>query len=152
MSRARQVPAEDRFPDERGTASVELVLLVPALVLVLCVLVAGWRLWSARTEVRDASAAAARAATLETSGSAAAARARQVATADLDVLGVRCDPLGVDVDTSGFATAPGTTADVRVAIDCRVDLADLLVAGLPGHWQVSGNATQRMDTFRERTP
>ena len=61
-----------RRRDERGAVAMELVVLVPMLMMVLGVMTAGWRLWTARTQVSDAAAAAARAATLESSGQAAA--------------------------------------------------------------------------------
>ncbi len=48
--------------DQRGAAAVELALLVPALLLVLGLLVAGGRLWFARTTVNEAAQTAARAA------------------------------------------------------------------------------------------
>ncbi|MFC6359228.1 TadE/TadG family type IV pilus assembly protein [Luteococcus peritonei] len=138
--------------DQRGAAALELVLLVPVLVLVLCVVVAGWRLWTARTALSDAAASAARAATLETSGGAARERAERVARAGLDVEGLHCDEVGVDVDTSGFATLPGTTSHVEVSTRCTLSTADLLVPGLPGTWQLEATGRHRMDTFRERTP
>lgn len=138
--------------DERGAVAVEAVMVIPVLVLVLGVLVAGWRLWSARTQVADAAGAAARAATLESSGTAARERALAVARTDLEVLGVHCEPLGVEVDTSGFASSPGEPARVRVDVTCTVGLADLVAPGLPGHWQATATASQPLDTFRERRP
>lgn len=149
MSRCR---ARTQGRDERGAAAVELVILVPALVLVIGVLVAGWRLWSARAEVTDAAAAGARAATLERSGAQARQRAERVAQSNLDTFGLRCDPAAVSVDTTGFHRPSGSTADITVDVTCRVALQDLLVPGLPGYWEVSGSGTHRLDTFRERTP
>jgi len=132
--------------------AVEVVLLVPAIVLVLGVLVAGWRLWSVRTQAGDAAASAARAATLETSGQVARQRAEQVAHANVQALGQHCADLSVRTDTAGFARPPGTPAQVTVQVGCTVHLADLLAPGLPGSWRVEGTATQPMDTFRERRP
>ncbi len=48
-------------PDERGSASVELTVMVPALVLMLGLIVAGGRVWFARTTVNEAAHSAARA-------------------------------------------------------------------------------------------
>lgn len=145
-------PGTHRRRNERGAVAVEVVLLVPALVLLLGVFVAGWRLWSARTQVTDAAASAARAATLETSGSVARARAHRVARTNLEVLRVPCGSSTIDVDVSGFARPPGQPAQVRVDVGCTVGLGDLLVPGLPGSWRVHGTASQTMDTFRERQP
>lgn len=143
---------DEHHRDQRGAAAVEVVLLVPVLVVVMCVTTAGWRLWSARTALTDSAAAAARAATLETSAGAARQRAERVARAALDTNGVQCQALVVAVDTSGFSLPPGTPAQVDVTAGCRVHLADLLVPGLPGHWQLEGTSHHPMDTFRERTP
>ena len=56
----------DRTPsrDQRGSATVELTLLVPALLLMLGLLVSGGRLWFARTTVNEAAQTSARAASL----------------------------------------------------------------------------------------
>ena len=59
-------------PNQRGAATVELTLLVPALLLVVGLLVAGGRLWFARTTVNEAAQTAARAASLSRSANAAA--------------------------------------------------------------------------------
>ena len=58
--------------NQRGAATVELTLLVPALLLVVGLLVAGGRLWFARTTVNEAAQTAARAASLSRSAYAAA--------------------------------------------------------------------------------
>lgn len=141
-----------RRRDERGAVAVEVVLLVPAVLLVVGVLVAGWRLWSARTEVTDAAAAAARAATLTSSASTAQEHSLTAARDALQTLGLDCGQLAVSPDLSGFALPPGTPAEVHVAVDCRVSLSDLLVPGLPGSYQLHARATQPLDTFRERRP
>lgn len=43
--------ARTRHGDERGSASLELVIVVPAVVAVIALLTAGWRLWSVRSQV-----------------------------------------------------------------------------------------------------
>ena len=50
--------------DQRGSAAVELTLAVPALMIILALLVAGGRLWFARTSVADAAYSAARSGSL----------------------------------------------------------------------------------------
>ena len=61
---------------ERGSVTVELTLVVPALVLVLGLLVAGGRLWFARATVVEAAQSAARAASLARTAGAAGADGR----------------------------------------------------------------------------
>ena len=67
--------------DQRGAASVELVILVPVLVLMLGLLVAGGRLWFARATVVEASQSAARAASLARSSGEARDAGRRAAIA-----------------------------------------------------------------------
>ena len=62
--------------DQRGSVAVEVALLAPALVLVLGLLVAGGRLWFARTTVVEAAQASARAASLARGPGEAAAVGR----------------------------------------------------------------------------
>ncbi|WTX00307.1 pilus assembly protein [Streptomycetaceae bacterium NBC_01309] len=130
--------------DERGSAAVELVLLVPLLVLVLLLVVALGRFASARGLVDDAAHQAARAASLTRSATAAEQAAYQAAHAALDGAGVTCTSLVVSVDTGGFA--PG--GRVRVAVACTVSLAEMGALGLPGHRTLQGEASSVLDVHR----
>ena len=68
---------------ERGTMSIEMVVLVPVLLLITMVAVAGGRIVSAQGMVEAASRDAARAASMERSvGAASAAANRSLAQAD----------------------------------------------------------------------
>ena len=150
-----RVVAENRWirvKSQRGAVSVEIVLLVPAVLLFVFALVAGWRIWAARSAVTAAAQSAARAASLESSRHAADVSASQRAQANLDSLGVACDPGTVSVDTADFSLPAGSRGDVRAVVTCRVSLSDLMVPGLPGHITVTGRASERLDTFRERKP
>lgn len=138
--------------DERGSVSLELVVLLPVVMLLVGAMLLGYRLWSARVQVTDAAAAAARAATLTSSGSEAQAAAHRVARENLATLGLRCSSVDVAVDTSDFALPPGEVGRVTTRVDCAVALDDLLVPGLPGSRTLHGTATHTMDTFRERRP
>lgn len=137
---------------ERGAAAVELVIIVPAIMLIVGALLAGWRVWSARTELVAMAGAAARAASLAESGRSAAAAAHEVLDLNLAGAQVRCRPHQVDVDTTGFRRPPGDPATVTVDVRCAVPLADLLVPGLPGTFDVAARGTQPLDSYRERRP
>lgn len=156
MSRTRAVQPAPRTPrrrgrDDRGASlSVEAVLLVPALVIVLAVMVGGWRIWTVRGEVRQAAQASARAASLQHSGSEARVSAQAVANAQLQQ--VPCDNRSVSVDTTEFNRPGGQPAEVRVSISCRVALHDLLVPGLPGVVDAGAESSSALDRFRERRP
>lgn len=130
--------------DERGSAAVELVLLVPMLVLILLLVVALGRFASARGLVDEAAHQAARAASLTRSAPAAEQAAYQAAHAALDGAGVTCTSLAVTVDTGGFA--PG--GRVRVAVSCTVSLAEMSALGLPGHRTLEGKASSILDEYR----
>ena len=111
--------------NSRGSASTELAILVPALVVLGLVLAAGARLHWAQAQVREAAAAAARAATIVNSAELAQQRARQVVSDDLAALGMHCVGLSVQVDGAAFAMPVGQQADVLVEVGCNVQFADL---------------------------
>lgn len=141
-----------RTRDDRGAASVEVVLIAPVIVLLIGVMIAGWRLWSARSATQQAAEAAARAASIARSGSDAQQRADQVARTNLQTLGVKCSDAAVSVDVGAFALPPGTEGQVSVRVRCDVSFADLFAPGLPGGTSVTTSASERLDTFRERRP
>ena len=143
--------ARTRHGDERGSASLELVIVVPAVVAVIALLTAGWRLWSVRSHVRDAAAAGARAATLARSGAEAEQAASAAIDADLETVGSSCTGPTVGIDVSAFSAPPGQGGDVGVDVTCEVPFTDLLIP-MPGALTVEGHAGSRLDSFRERQP
>lgn len=137
---------------QRGAAAVEVSLLIPLLVVLLLAMAGGWRISHARAQVVEAAAAGARAATIPTSAGQATQLARQAIEADLATVGVHCHGLTIDVDTTAFASPPGHQGDVAVELSCQVNLADVVVPGMPGSMTITASATEPIDTFRERTP
>ena len=134
----------------RGSAAAELALLVPALVIVLGLLVAGGRLWFARTTVHEAAQTASRAASLARSSGQASSDGMQAGRASLDTAGLRCAQQAVSVDTSAFAVPVGMPATVRSTITCSVPFADVLLPGLPGSIALTGSGSSALDTYRSR--
>lgn len=125
---------------ERGSMSVEMIVLVPVLLLIVMIAVAGGRLVSAEGMVQAAARDAARAASIERSaGEADAAARRSLAAAD--TANAQCSG-GVDV--GGFGRGGTVTATVR----CRVELSDLGLVFLPGATTVSASSTAPVDTWR----
>ena len=118
--------------NQRGSASVELTVLVPALVLILGLIVAGGRLWFARTTVNEAAQSAARAASLARSAAEAATAGREAGEQSLATAGLRCASTGVTVNVGAFGVPVGTPATVTAATRCRVTFTDLLLPGMPG--------------------
>ena len=93
---------------ERGAAAVEFVILVPVLVLLIGVIVAGARLAHARATVQQVADSAARSASLARDAASADAFARRVAGLDVASAHLACaGGVGVTVDTSGFAVPVG---------------------------------------------
>lgn len=141
----------DLVRGERGSAAVELVLVVPALVLVLGLLVAGGRLWFARATVVEASESAARAASLARTAGEARDAGRRAGHRVLDTDGLRCAGLAVTVDDSGFGVPVGTPATVRSTVTCQVPFADLTLPGMPGSITVRSDGGASLDTYRARS-
>lgn len=131
---------------ERGSATVELVVLTPALILVLLFVVAAGRLGQARNDVYGAAADAARAASIRQHPDAAADDARATARRSLGRRGLTCRSLRVASDVSSLR--PGGSVTIEVA--CAVDLRDLGLLALPGRRTVTGRATEVVDRFRSR--
>lgn len=140
-----------RTRGERGSASVELVILVPALVLVLGLLVAGGRLWFARSTVVEAAEAAARAASLERSAGEARQAGSRAAARTLATEGLSCGGDSVSVDTGAFGVPVGTPATVTATVVCRVPFADLSIPGMPGSITVRSQGASALDTYRARS-
>lgn len=137
--------------DQRGAASVELVVLVPVLVLMLGLLVAGGRLWFARATVVEASQAAARAASLARSSGEAGDAGTRVARRVLATYGLACAGDSVSVDTSAFGVPVGTPATVTASVSCQVPFADLSLPGMPGSITVRSTGGAALDTYRARS-
>ncbi|MFK5634217.1 TadE/TadG family type IV pilus assembly protein [Ornithinimicrobium sp. LYQ103] len=143
----RRAPAAGR---DRGSVTVELVVLAPVLLLfVLGVFFAG-RYALAQQAVQAAAAEAARAASIARSASEASGTAAGAAAASLANQDVRCLTRSVAVDTSAFAQAPGTPGLVSATVSCQVDMSDLAFPGIPGNRNLESTMSSPLDTYRSR--
>lgn len=139
--------ANHRRSDE-GSIAVETVVLVPLLMLLLLAAIGLGRLEYARLQVDDASAAAARAASLARSPETAQAAAQAELDRDVRAGGTSCRRRQVTVDVSEFR--PGGT--VKVTVTCHVDLSDLAgVGSLPLPATLGSTSVSPVDVFREAT-
>jgi Flp pilus assembly protein TadG len=136
--------------DQRGAAAVELTLLVPALILVLGLLVAGGRLWFARTTVNEAAQTAARAASLARSTDAATIAGRDAGAQSLATAGLRCRSISVSIDTAAFGIPAGKPSAVTSTVSCIVDFSDVFLPGWPGAMELTGRGSAALDTYRSR--
>ena len=141
--RSRLLPG-GRVAGERGSSSVELVLLAPVFLVILCLVVGLGRVEEARGRVEGAARDAARAASLARTPAAATAAAEAAAEGNLHDAGLACTAVAVTTDTAAFT--PGGT--VTATVSCTADLADLALSGLPGATTLSAAAAAPVEAFR----
>lgn len=130
--------------DERGSASLELVLLTPAIVLLLLLVVMGGRYAQARGDVDAAARDAARAASIARGPDSAAAGGEAAAQARLREGGVTCRNMTVGLDTTQFRAGGSVVATVT----CMVDLGDLTGLKLPASRTFTATFAEPVDTYR----
>lgn len=129
---------------DRGSATTELVLLTPVLILLLLFVVALGRIASAHQDVDAAARDAARAAANARSPVAARTDGAEAAQASLTEQGITCRDLTVSVDTSTFRAGGDVSATVR----CTVDLADLTSLSIPSSRTITATFTAPVDQYR----
>ena len=133
---------------DRGSVTVELVVLAPVVLALLLFTVGLGRLEDAQGKVDGAARDAARAASLAADPATASADARRSAAADIAGTGLDCRNLTVSVDTGRFS--PGGVVVVHVG--CTADLADLALSGLPGRKTLTANSAAPIEPYRAVTP
>jgi Flp pilus assembly protein TadG len=143
--------AADLRAADRGSATIELAILAPALLALLGLVIVAGRISAAGSAVEQAAASAARTASIARDARAAQAGAQRSALDSLRDQGVTCQPLTSSVDTRGFAVAVGSPASVTVNVTCAVPLAALAVPGMPGRRTVTATMTSPIDRFRGRS-
>ena len=135
---------------DRGSATLELVVLAPALLLLVGLVVFAGRITVTAGSVEQAASAAAREASLARSVSTARSAAAQAARAALAERGMKCSALAVTTNTAGFAVRVGRPATVTTTVSCTVSMADLAMPGLPGSRTLTSSAVSPLDTYRSR--
>ncbi|SFO88732.1 TadE family protein [Amycolatopsis rubida] len=131
---------------DTGSISVEAAVLVPVVLFVGLLIVAGARVGSAQQAVDNAASAAARAASIARSPAAAQHAGTRVARERLAREGMSCQESSVSVDARQIAL--GRAGQVRATVECRVALSDL---GLPipeGTRTITGSFTSFADPYR----
>ena len=134
-----------RGRSERGTATIELVLLTPLALAVLGFLVIAGRLSTTTADVAATSRDAARAASLTQTYDEALDAADRTAAASLAAKHVTCQNLTVTGGDPSLFVAGG---EITITVACSVDLADVALPGIPGHRTVSATSTEVIDRFR----
>jgi hypothetical protein len=123
---------------------------VPAFLLFVGLIVFAGRVALAHQAVASAAAEAARSASIARTQPQAQRAGAAAAGASLSNQAVHCVRQEVVVDATGFASPVGTPAMVSATVSCVVDLADLVVPGVPGTRTVTATMTSPLDTYRER--
>lgn len=128
---------------DRGSVTVELVLLAPLFFAFFCFVVGLGRLDEAHGQLVGAASDAARAASLARDPAGAIRAANNTVRGDLSGA-LSCRQVNVDVDTSRFT--PGGL--VRVTVSCTTGLGDVTVSGLPGAKTLTASASAPLDLYR----
>ncbi|MFY0405564.1 TadE/TadG family type IV pilus assembly protein [Solicola sp. PLA-1-18] len=143
---------------EGGTATLELVILAPAIFLVMSLMFAFGRISQAESLVDQASRDAARAATAQNSRSAVPELTREITTSTLATAPTSCK----DTAASEAVASPGAfqlpdlsqptqVERVRVTVRCQLNLADLAFLPL-GTIEVERAFVSPLDRYRGYTP
>jgi len=129
---------------DRGSLTVELVVLTPVIVVFALTTLAFGRYTQARQQVVEAAQAGAQAATIGSNADSAQQAAQTAASTGILASAHTCANPQVSTDVSHFA--PG--GYVVVHVTCHVELSDLLVPGLPGTTTVQASSTAPLDPYR----
>lgn len=135
---------------DRGSATLELVILTPALLLFIALIVFAGRTVLAKQAVESAANAAARQASIARDANTAKTVAGTSADSDLTNQGLHCLSTTIDVGVGGFALPVGTPATVTATVTCVLNLSDLSVPGVPGTRTITAHASSPLDTYRGR--
>lgn len=137
---------------QRGSLSVELAVIAPALVLLLLLLAAGGRVVEVQGHLGGAARDAARAASIARSAGQAERWALHAAQADLRPSW--CRPGSVTASVAGYPgpavpVSPGQ--DVTVTVSCDVTMSPFSLLGFPATKVFTSRAVAPLDEFVCRT-
>jgi Flp pilus assembly protein TadG len=137
---------------ERGSATVEMVVVAPGLIMIIGLLIMGGRIAIAGGSVEHAAAEAARAASIARTAAEAQASGDSTARMVLDNAGLQCvGAASVSIDTADFTTTQaGQPGEVSATVSCQVRLSDVAIPGLPGTRLMEHRASSPLDTYRTR--
>jgi Flp pilus assembly protein TadG len=135
---------------EHGSVTLESTVLAPVLLAILLMIAVAGRIAVAAQSLDAAASAGARAASIARSKTDASTAANSIVKTTLGNQGVSCTDFDVTNDLAGFAAPIGERATVTTTVTCRVSLADLTVAGVPGFVTLTATAWSPLDQFRER--
>lgn len=135
---------------DEGSVAIEAAIIVPSLIMFVCLALAGGRIVTSGAKIDAAAEDAAREASIHRTAASAQAAAQVAAAESLNDQGIVCASSSVSIDTGGLGVPVGQVSTVTVTISCTVNLADLLLPGVPGARSLTSTATSVVDQYRER--
>ncbi|MFG2961376.1 TadE/TadG family type IV pilus assembly protein [Streptomyces sp. NPDC048291] len=139
-----------RLRSDEGSAAIEAAIVLPALIMFLCMAIAGGRIVTSGAKIDSAAEDAAREASIHRTADAAQSAARAAASESLNDQGITCASTRVTINTSGLSVPVGQVGTVTATVVCTVNLSDLLLPGVPGAKTLTSTATSVVDQYRER--
>ena len=137
------------LPCERGSLSLELAVIGPALLALIALVIGAGRIALAEQVVQQAAAQAARDTALARSPGAGVDAGRDTAERVLAAQGVHCTSQDVTVRAGALSAPVGQPGTVSVEVACTVRLSDLAV-GLPGTKTLRSSADMPINRFEAR--
>jgi Flp pilus assembly protein TadG len=134
----------------RGSAAIEMAVLMPMFVALFTAAMLLGRVGNAISAVEMAAYDGARTASI--ARDAGTAQAQAITTVDDSLAGRGVTCVGgpdVTVDTSGFSQPVGTPASVTVSVTCMVTVGDIDLIGVPDR-EVSASFVSPLDQYRTR--
>lgn len=139
-----------RLSSDEGSAAIEAAIVLPALIMFVCLAIAGGRIVTSGSKIDAAAEDAAREASIHRTAAAAQSAAHAAAAESLNDQGIKCASTSVSVNTKGLSVPVGQVGTVTVTVTCTVHLSDLLLPGVPGAKTLTSTATSVVDQYRQR--
>jgi Flp pilus assembly protein TadG len=139
-----------RLRGDEGSAAIEAAIILPALIMFLCMAIAGGRIVTSGAKIDAAAEDAAREASIHRTAGAAQGAAQAAAAESLTDQGIRCASTSVHINTGALSVPTGQAGTVTATVTCTVQLADLLLPGMPGAKTLTSTATSVVDQYRQR--
>ncbi|MFI9272687.1 TadE/TadG family type IV pilus assembly protein [Kitasatospora sp. NPDC052896] len=138
-------------PDpQRGSLAIEAAILVPAILVLFCLVIVIGRLQVVGGTVDEAARTAARSATLDRSTRSAQEVASESAAEVLRARGVVCPDLAVSATPEQLPVGDTTLNAVNVTVTCQVRVSDLFPLWVPGSETMTGSFTSVIDRYRSQ--
>lgn len=137
----RRQPSAPTARDDRGSMSVELVILAPLVGILLASVVLVGRVQNARADIEGAARSAARDLSI--------ARDPYAVVGDIEAGLAATLHVGTSTCQTMAFTPTITATEVTVTVACQVDLQAAAVLPVPGSMTVTATATEIVDVYRE---